>query len=83
MSLLNYFGYRSDNYGRYVYHIPISSDENEKRQNGVAEFVQFFNYLKDARGDSLKDLKRFIRVKLFMKIWTFIFNLNLESWWTF
>ncbi len=31
------------------------------------EFVKFYDYLKNTKGDSLNELKRFIQVKLFIK----------------
>jgi hypothetical protein len=61
---LEFFGYVNNDRGQYIYHLPRSDRERENRQNGVNEFLKFFDDLKNAERKSLKGFEQFIQVKL-------------------
>ncbi|CAF4852740.1 unnamed protein product, partial [Rotaria magnacalcarata] len=61
LDLLIYFGYICDRNDKYIYLSPTSDREQNHRLNNINEFQKFYEHLKNAQTESLKDLKEFLR----------------------
>ncbi|CAF0734969.1 unnamed protein product [Adineta steineri] len=61
LNLLDYYGYKQNNQGEYIYHSSTSGNEIERRRNGVNELEKFFTDLKTITSSSPDDLKKFIQ----------------------
>jgi hypothetical protein len=66
VDLLDFFGYTCNTRGDFIFKSTKSDREREKRENGVREFEQFYNELKDAKNGFLNGFEQFIRVKFFI-----------------
>ncbi|CAF3972162.1 unnamed protein product, partial [Adineta steineri] len=59
LNLLDYYGYKRNNQGEYIYHSSTSDNEIEQRRNGVNELEKFFTDLKTITSSSPNDLIKF------------------------
>ena len=62
IDLLEFYGFERERSGGFVYQLPVTKKEEERRRNGVSDVKKLTKELRRARDDSMEDLEEFIQV---------------------